>query len=56
MGPISGCGHFKVNLKAKKFIYMLTILPKGVQTKLLKFFLVNIFLFATGVNDTGGAP
>jgi hypothetical protein len=26
------CGHLKMNLK-KKFIYMLTLLPKGVQKK-----------------------
>ncbi len=27
----------------QKFIYMLTVLPKGVQTKLLKFFCLKIF-------------
>ncbi len=35
---------FKVNLKAKIYIYvMLTLLPKGVQTKLLQFFWLMIF-------------
>ncbi len=40
MGTISGCRHLKVNLK-QKFIYM--YYPKGVQTKLLKFFCLKIF-------------
>jgi hypothetical protein len=39
METISGCRCLKVNLKAK----MLTLLPKGVQTKLLKFFWLKIF-------------
>ncbi len=43
---ISGCRHLKVNLKTK-CIYMLTLLPKGAQTKLLKFFCLKIFPFAT---------
>ncbi len=30
---ISGCRLLIVNLKAKIYIYMLTLLPKGVQTK-----------------------
>ncbi len=30
---------------------MLTLLPKGVQTKLLKIFWLKIFPFVTGVND-----
>jgi hypothetical protein len=35
---------------------MLTLLPKGVQTKKIKKFLIEDFLpFATGVNKTGGA-
>ncbi len=42
MGTISGCRHLKVNLKAK-FIYMFPLLPKGDQTKLLKFFWLKIF-------------
>ena len=42
MATISGCRHLKVNLKAK-FIYMLTLLPKGVQTKLLKCFRLKVF-------------
>jgi hypothetical protein len=33
----------------KKFIYMETLLPKGVEKKIF-------FPFATSVNDTGGAP
>jgi hypothetical protein len=32
---------------------MLTLLPKGAQTKLLKIFCLKIFPFATGVDDTG---
>jgi hypothetical protein len=55
MRTISGCRHLKVNLKAK-IIYMFTLLPKGAQKKLLKFFCLKIFPFATGVVDTGGAP
>ncbi len=44
MRTISGCRHLKVNLKAKIYIlYMLTLLPKGAQTKLLKFFCLKIF-------------
>ncbi len=35
---------------------MLTLLPKGVQTKLLKFSAWRFFPFATGVKDTGGKP
>ncbi len=36
---------------------MLTLLPKGVQNKYLKNFLIEDFSqFATGVNDTSGAP
>jgi hypothetical protein len=38
MGLISGCSYLKVNLKAKMYIYVLTLLSKGVPTKLLKFF------------------
>ncbi len=47
----------KVNLKAKIYIYMLTLLPKGAQTKLLKFFCLKIFSIChpTSVVDTGGA-
>jgi hypothetical protein len=37
MRTISGCRHLKVNLR-QKYIYMLSLLPKGAQTKLLKFF------------------
>ncbi len=42
MGLISGCRYLKVNLK-EKFIYMLTLLSKGVSTNLLKFFWLKIF-------------
>ncbi len=42
MGTISGCRHLRVNLR-QKFIHMLTLLPKGAQTKLLKFFCLKIF-------------
>ncbi len=37
MGLISGCRYLKVNLKAKIYIFI-TLLSKGVPTKLLKFF------------------
>ncbi len=40
----------------QKFTYMLTLISKGVPTKLLKFFWLRFFSFATGVNDTGGQP
>jgi hypothetical protein len=36
--PVQGCRHLKVNLKAKIYIYMFPLLPKGDQTKLLTFF------------------
>jgi hypothetical protein len=52
MEIISDCLHLKVNLK---IIYMLTLLPKGVQTKNLKLSDLRFFPFATGFNDTGGA-
>ncbi len=52
MRLISGWGYLKVNLKAK----MLTLLSKGVPTKLLKIFRLKIFSFATGVSDTGSQP
>ncbi len=55
IGTISGCRHLKVNLR-QKFIYMCPLLPKGDQIKLLKFFWLRIFPFATGVVDTGGKP
>jgi hypothetical protein len=35
---------------------MLTLLPKGVQTKYYKFSDCRFFTFATNVNDTCGAP
>ncbi len=35
--------HLKVNLKKKKFNYMLTLWPKGVQTKKCKLFWLKIF-------------
>ncbi len=43
METISDCRHFQVNLKAKIYIYMLILLPKGVQRKLFKFFWLKIF-------------
>ncbi len=42
MRTISGCRYLKVNLKAKIYIYV-TLLLKGAQTKLLKFFSLKIF-------------
>jgi hypothetical protein len=50
VATISGCRHLKVNLKAKIYIYVTgTLLPKDVQTKLLKFFCLKVFPFATSV-------
>jgi hypothetical protein len=47
MGTISDCLHPKVNFK-KKCIYMLTLLPKDVQTKYKKKILIKeFFSFAT---------
>ncbi len=40
----------------QKFICMLTLLSKGIPTKLFKFSWLKIFSFAIGVNDTGGQP
>jgi hypothetical protein len=37
----------------KKFIYMLTLLPK-VSKKIIETFLIEFFPFATSVNNTGG--
>ncbi len=54
MGTISECWQFKMNLK-KKFIFMLTLLPKGVQKKKWKLFWLMFFPFANGVKNTGGA-
>jgi hypothetical protein len=42
MGTISGCRYLKVNLKAKIYFYV-SLLSKGVPTKLLKFFWLKIF-------------
>ncbi len=33
IGTISGCRHLKVNLKAKMYIYVSSLLPKGDQIK-----------------------
>ncbi len=44
MGTISGCWDLKVNLKAKMYLpYKLTLLPKGVQTKIVKTFKIEDF-------------
>jgi hypothetical protein len=48
MVTISDFLHIKVNLK-KKLIYMLTLEPKGDQTKYWKLFYWRFFPFATGV-------
>jgi hypothetical protein len=41
MGAISDCLHLKVSLKKEKIIYMLNLLPKGVQ--IIKTFLIGFF-------------
>jgi hypothetical protein len=51
MATISGCRHLKVNLKAK-IIFMLTLLPKGVHTKLLIIFLLEGFFHLPPVSLT----
>jgi hypothetical protein len=43
MGTISGCLHLKVTLKKKMYLYMLTLLPTGVQTKYLKLLWLKNF-------------
>ncbi len=43
MGTISGCRHLKLNRKANIYIYMLTLLPRGVQTKLVIFLIEDFF-------------
>ncbi len=43
MATISGCRH-KWTWR-QKFIHMLTLLPKGVQTKFLQFFSLKVFSF-----------
>jgi hypothetical protein len=49
----SGCRHLKVYLKAKINIqYMLTLLPKGVQIKLLKIFLLEDFFHLPPMSTT----
>jgi hypothetical protein len=54
MGTISVCRYLKVNLKVK-FIYIFTLLSKGVPAKLLTFFWLKIFFIChAGVKDTGG--
>ncbi len=46
-GTISDSWQIKVNLK-EKIIYLLNLLPKGVQKKYWKLFWWKIFSFATG--------
>ncbi len=56
METLSDCWNLRVNVKKKMYLqYMLTRLLKGVLKKLAIFWL-KIFLFATGVNPTCGAP
>ncbi len=57
MAAISGCRYHKLNLKAKIYIYsMLTLLPKGVQTKLLKFFCLKVLVHLPPVSLTPVTP
>ncbi len=42
MGTITYCLLLKVNLK-KKIIYMLTLLPKSIQNKIIKLFWLKFF-------------
>jgi hypothetical protein len=49
MGTISGCRHLKVNLKAKIYIYMFPLLPKGDQ---FKIFLIEDFFHLPSVSLT----
>ncbi len=41
-------------MNMKTIFFILSLLPKGVQKK--KNYDRRFFLFATGVNNTGGAP
>jgi hypothetical protein len=41
---LSNCWQLKMNLKKRKIIYMLTLLPKGVQKEIIKILLIeNVF-------------
>jgi hypothetical protein len=56
---LSDYWQFKMNLKQKKFTYMLLYLyyPKvSIRNNNTNFPGWRFFPFATGVNDTGGAP
>ncbi len=55
MGTISGCRHLKLNLKAKIYIYVNNT-PKVSKQNNENFSDWRFCPFATGVNDTGGAP
>ncbi len=65
MRTVSGCRHFKVNLKAKIYIYGNSTTQR-CPNKIIKIFLLEDFFatsvidtggkFATGIVDTGGAP
>ncbi len=55
IGTISGCRHLKVNLKAKIYKYVSSTTQRW-PNKIIKIFLIEDFLFATGVVDTGGKP
>jgi hypothetical protein len=54
-GTILDCLHLKVNLKEKNCPYVNSTTQR-CSNKIIKTFLIEDFLFATGVNDTGGAP
>jgi hypothetical protein len=55
MRTISDCWHVKVNLKEKIYLYVNSTTQRCLK-KIMKTFLIEDFLFATGVNDTNGAP
>jgi hypothetical protein len=53
---ISGCGHLKVNLKAKIYTYVISTTQRGLNKIIKNFLIEDFFPFATSVNDTGGTP
>ncbi len=54
VGTLSDCWHLKVNLKKRIYLYMLTLLLKGVQKFFFKCSGWRFIWFATGVVDTRG--
>jgi hypothetical protein len=56
MGTIYDCLHFKVNLKKKIYLYVNSTTHRCPNKISETFLIEDFFPFATGVNDTSGAP